>query len=268
MKPVIGLTGCIGSGKSRVAEEFYRHGCFVIDADKDAREVLGRPSSITIIRRWWGDSVVNPDGTPNRKRIADIIFSDPAQKKRLEDLIYSILAVERELRITAAEKDSTVRAVVIDAPLLCEARVNEECEAVVVVKCSDEHRLARVQSRGWTAEELKRREDGQFSPAEKLIFADYVVFNDGPPEEIAPQVAAILTQIEDKRNKVLLNVEVNRTAIVDALTELGQDELFGVITDLDNMVADYNFTRRLRDHFVAAIKAEDEAAAKAGEKPD
>lgn len=200
MIPVIGLTGVIGSGKSRVAEEFRNQCCYVIDADQQAREILERPSTLKIIQRWWGPSVVS-EGKPNRRAIADVIFKNPVQKLQFEQFIYSIMDVEREILIEHARRTPEVVAVVIDAPLLIEANVHKECDAVIVVSCSDEHRHARIQNRGWTADQLKRREDCQLSPEEKLAFADYVIENDGLAEDISPQVQSIIDQILRERHR-------------------------------------------------------------------
>ena len=74
-RPIIGLAGGIGSGKSFVAALFAEMGCAVIDSDAQARAAYGDPAVLRKLREWWGDAVFRPDGTPDRARIAQIIFT-------------------------------------------------------------------------------------------------------------------------------------------------------------------------------------------------
>lgn len=80
-KPVIGLAGGIASGKSLVARILADLGAVVIDSDLLNREVLKRPDVCEQIQTWWGEDTYNQDGSCNRRRIAEIVFDDPEQKK-------------------------------------------------------------------------------------------------------------------------------------------------------------------------------------------
>src|ERR1035437_313847 len=87
-KPVIGLTGGIGSGKSTVARLFASQGCAVIDSDKLAHEALQSPDVKAALRSWLDAEVFNPDGSVNRKAVAHRVFSDPAPAGRLNGTIH------------------------------------------------------------------------------------------------------------------------------------------------------------------------------------
>src|ERR1051326_7435006 len=89
-KPIIGLAGGVGSGKSLVAAEFARLGGSVIDSDQLNHEILQSPAVLSKLREWWGDAVAKPGGGPNRRLIAEKIFSDASEKARLESLVYQI----------------------------------------------------------------------------------------------------------------------------------------------------------------------------------
>jgi dephospho-CoA kinase len=195
-KPIIGLCGGVGAGKSQVAAEFEQLGCLVVDSDKLNHEVLRQPEVLGKLQLWWGEEVVNADGTPNRRRIADIIFQDATQKARLEGLLHPLILRRQEAMITAVEENPAIKAIVIDSPLLLESQLDRQCDTIVFVNVDDERRLERLRrERGWSAEEVKRREGWQISLVDKRSRAAFVVDNDGPVERLRPQVAGILQTI-------------------------------------------------------------------------
>ena len=195
-KPIIGLCGGIGAGKSRVAAEFEQLGCLVIHDDELNHEVLRRPDVRDTLRQWWGPEVIDPGGEPNRKRIAEIVFTDPVQKQRLEGLVFPLIARRRADMITTVKDRPAIKAIVIDSPLLFESHLDRECDSIVYVEASAARRLRRLrQARGWNTEELRRRERWQTPLDEKRSRAEFVVDNDGAVERLGSQVAVILQAI-------------------------------------------------------------------------
>lgn len=200
-KPIIGLCGGIGSGKSAVAAAFQRFGCVVADSDRMNHEVLRRVEVLDELAGWWGPGVREPDGLPNRRRIAEIIFADESAKLRLQSLVYPLIDRLRADIISSAVRQASVKAVVLDSPLLFESNLDRMCDAVVFVQASEERRLARLHaSRGWSAEELHRREAHQLPLEEKRARSQYVVLNDGPVSALDPQVADIVNRIVSSRS--------------------------------------------------------------------
>jgi dephospho-CoA kinase len=194
--PVIGLAGGIGAGKSTVAQAFARQGCFVIDSDARAKAALDRPDVRRQLVEWWGDSILSSDGRVDRSKIAAIIFADPEQRRRLEQLVHPIVREDRATMIREALA-AGARAVVVDAPLLFEAGVDSECDTIVFVDAPREQRLERVQrTRQWDEQELARREASQLSVEEKRRRSGHVVENSGKLGGIDEQVGRILTLIE------------------------------------------------------------------------
>ncbi len=195
-KPIIGLCGGIGAGKSQVAAELARQGCRVIASDRLNHEVLRSPGVLETLVLWWGERVRGPDGAPDRDEIAKIVFADRGEKERLEGLVYPLIAQKRAAMIQEVEENSAIRAIVIDSPLLFESNLDRECDYVVFVDASEDQRLRRLQqSRGWNQEELKRRERWQISLSEKRTRADFIVDNNGSPNQLGPQLAGILQDI-------------------------------------------------------------------------
>lgn len=203
--PVIGLAGGIGSGKSTVAGILARLGCLVVDSDARAKAALDLPQVREQLVAWWGEGILqNPAAAGGERRIdrakvAQVIFADPEQRKRLEALVHPIV---RQDRAAAAKEGAAAgaRAVIVDAPLLFEAGLDAECDAVIFVDAPRAVRLERVRAnRGWSPEELERRESAQLPLQTKRERADYCVVNDGPLADLEASVAGVLRDILSRR---------------------------------------------------------------------
>lgn len=198
--PVIGLAGGIGSGKSTVAGILARLGCLVVDSDARAKAALDRPDVRKQLVAWWGEGILQSAPTGGERRVdraavAKIVFADPEQRKRLESIVHPIV---RQDRAAAAREGAAAgaRAVIVDAPLLFEAGLDAECNAVIFVDAPREVRLDRVRTnRGWTAEELDRREAAQLPLQIKRKKADYTIVNDGPIPDLQARIAEVLDDL-------------------------------------------------------------------------
>lgn len=194
--PVIGLVGGIGAGKSTVARAIARHGAIILDSDSQAKELLERPDVQNALAFWWGESVLR-DGRIDRKKVADIVFADAEQRRRLEGLLHPMIKASRQQALEAASARGVPFAV-IDAPLLLEAGVDKECDAVVYVDAPREARLARVRSRGWDDAELDRREAAQLPLQEKRARSHFVVTNDGDEAKLNAEVRDLLEKVRSR----------------------------------------------------------------------
>ena len=192
--PVIGIVGGIGSGKSRVASLLEEAGSVVSDADALARGALQDATVRDTVVSWWGDDVLEADGTVSRAAVADRVFADAAELERLEQLLHPLVEAARKAEFDAAPDSAT--ALVIDAPLLLEVGLDRECDVIVFVDCPRELRLERVaSSRGWDTEELARREARQMPLDEKRSRAHHVLVNHGRVEDLREQVEAFLATL-------------------------------------------------------------------------
>lgn len=202
-KPIIGIVGGIGSGKSHVARLFGALGCLVIDSDAQVREAYHDPRVVDTLRGWWGDGVFYPDGTVNKSALAAKVFADPAEKRRLEGLLHPLVHAARERQMGAAAGDAQVVAYVWDTPLLLEAGVAGQCDAIVFVDAPFERRLARVRAaRGWDEAELRRRENSQLPLDTKQRLSDHRVTNAADAgvdvsgsNDLREQIRRVLSQI-------------------------------------------------------------------------
>jgi dephospho-CoA kinase len=195
-KPIIGITGGIGSGKSFVARLFGELGCAVIDSDAQVRAAYQDPEVLQTLRQWWGDGVFLPDGAVNRKVIGAKVFADPAERARLEGLLHPRVAAMREREMLAHSRDPRVVAFVWDTPLLFETGLDALCDAIVFVDAPREVRLDRVRrTRGWDDAELTRRENSQWPLDKKRSMSQYEVCNTAHADEVRRQVEQVLSRI-------------------------------------------------------------------------
>ena len=189
---IIGLTGGVATGKSSVARFFEEQGVPVIDADQVAREAV-RPGSPCLARlaALFGEGVLNPDGTLDRKRVGSIVFKDAERRRLLESVLHPEirrLAEERIARAAAAGQ----RVLVYMAPLLIEAGATDRVDEIWVVTVRPGIQLERLMARdGIGRDEAERIIASQMPLAEKERHGRIVIDNSGTPEETRRQLAAI-----------------------------------------------------------------------------
>lgn len=192
--PTIGLTGGIGAGKSVVAGILGDLGCLVCDSDGLGRAALLDPAIRALLVQWWGEDILDSAGEIDRSAVARIVFADPAERRRLEQLTHPWIEYQRREQFATAAADTV--AFVIDAPLLLEAGLDAECDAVIFVDAPREVRLARViEHRGWDDAEFARRERSQWPLADKRSRADYIVDNHADLDAVRRKIEAVLDQI-------------------------------------------------------------------------
>lgn len=200
-KPIIGLLGGIGSGKSFIAGIFAEFGCLAIQSDKLVEEAYNDPSVTGLLRQWWGDDVFDRDGTINRRAISKRVFANPEDRRRLEGLIHPLVAAYRGRMMAAGADDGKIRAFVWDSPLILETGLDKQCDALVFVHAPPEARLARVSAgRGWDAAEMARRENLQRPLDNKRKISDYVIDNTADADYARGQVKDVLYRILEKRS--------------------------------------------------------------------
>jgi dephospho-CoA kinase len=195
-KPVIGLAGGIGSGKSTVARMLGELGAGVIASDELNRRELESPEVIDRLRSWWGSRVVSSDGRVDRTALRQIVTGDADDRRRLEGLLHPRIA-RRRLELTAEYRnDPRVRAIVWDSPLLFEAGIDRQCDAVIFVETDEAIRSQRILSeRGWPAGQLERLEKTQKSLDFKRGSADYRVVNNSDRDALRQEVEAVFSRI-------------------------------------------------------------------------
>lgn len=181
----IGLTGGIGSGKTRVADLFQAWGAAVIDTDVIAHQ-LTAPGGLAIepIRAAFGNGVLTPDAALDRAAMRELVFQDAEARGRLEAIIHPLIA-----QVTQAQAEVASGCyLVFVVPLLVESkRWVSRVDRVCVVDCDPETQISRVQARsGLTPEAIRRIMMAQATREARLAVAHDVVLNDGQttPEQL------------------------------------------------------------------------------------
>lgn len=189
---VIGLLGGIASGKSAVAQRFAEHGLCAIDADGIGQAVSRDPAVLAEVAAALGPGTVR-DGALDRPVLAALVFRDAAARQRLEAILHPRIRAQVLADLAAAKLRG--ESVLLDVPLLLENGLIEQCDHVVFVRAELTTRLARAAARGWSPEELARREAVQAPLAQKRARARFVVDNDGDLATMRGDVAAVLAAL-------------------------------------------------------------------------
>jgi dephospho-CoA kinase len=195
-KPVLGLIGGIGSGKSMVAAELARHGGKIVSGDAAGHEALRQPEIRDAVVRRFGREIVGPDGAIQRRKLGPIVFADAGERRALEELVFPYIKRRITEEIERANTDPEVPFIVLDAAIMLEAGWNNVCHWIVYIDVPPEVRFQRLaQQRGWSEKEVQAREAAQMNLSEKKAKADFVIDNAGTPEQTATQVARLLDKL-------------------------------------------------------------------------
>ena len=187
MSMIVGLTGGIGSGKTTVAGIFAALGASIVDTDAIAHELTGlRGTAMAAIRKGFGDKFVTTDGSLDRKKMRDLVFSDDVARRKLESILHPLIRdeVDRPIRLSAGPY------VLVVVPLLLETgSYRDLIRRILVVDCSERKQVARAVARGGLDEDTVGAIMAvQVSRHERLRKADDVIVNDGDMQDLQRQV--------------------------------------------------------------------------------
>ncbi|MEA3065404.1 MAG: dephospho-CoA kinase [Sphingomonadales bacterium] len=186
---VLGLTGSIGMGKSRVAKMFADEGVPVFDADAAVHRLQGPDGRLVAAIEASFPGTTGPGGV-DRGALAERVLGEPEALRRLESLIHPAVALERQAFLTDNEKAPLV---VLDIPLLFEAGGAGQVDKIAVVSAPPEVQRERVLARsGMTPEKFERILARQLPDAKKRARADFVIDTSGPLEGTRRAVRRIL----------------------------------------------------------------------------
>ena len=194
-KPIIGILGGIGSGKSTVAAEFAKLGCKVIDADKIAHGLLDEPSVKEKVVGLFGRSILNPEGKIDRGKLAEVVFADSDKLSSLNAIIHPLVLQRAEEIIEQYNRQNQVKAIVLDMPLLVEVGWDKRCDKLIFVDCEQKLRLDRAKKLGFDKNQVKIRENFQISLDNKANLADNTIENNSDFSVLAKQVVNIFSYI-------------------------------------------------------------------------
>ena len=197
MSVLVGLTGCMGAGKSLAASFFLEQGAYIIDADAICRQLVepGKPAWEEIFSTF-GREYFNLDDSLNRKKLAALVFGSNNKRIALEAILHHRVIAEEKVRYHSYQKKYPNAVVIIDAALLIESGNYETTDKVIVIQSNEEVQIQRVMKRSSESREsvIKRLEQ-QMPLEEKLKYADYVLYNESDQKYLKSQVSDLYLEL-------------------------------------------------------------------------
>ncbi len=186
---IIGLTGGIGSGKTAVSDMLAAKGIDVVDADIVARQVVEPGSSaLNQISTEFGQEYIQADGTLNRAKLRETVFSDETAKAKLNGIMQPAIRTELLSQLQSASSDY----VILSAPLLFENGLEQYCQRVLVVDVDEQTQVHRASNRdSVTTAQIKSIISSQIARQERLKKATDVIDNTGTLADLEQQVNEI-----------------------------------------------------------------------------
>jgi len=189
----IGVTGGIGSGKSTVTKILAELGAPVIDADKVGHAIYqpDGPAYADMIAAF-GEGIMAPDRTIDRKKLGPIVFADPAALKRLNSIVHPKMFARMREMIDGMRAEGERKPIVVEAAILIEANWQPLFDEIWLVTTSKEKVIDRVErERGLQREQTEARIKAQLSDEERLQYASEVIANDGTLDELRSRVTTL-----------------------------------------------------------------------------
>lgn len=195
----VGLTGGIASGKSRIADYFAKLGAVCLDTDLLAQEAIAKDTPVFAnVRSYFGDKILDTDGSIDRALLAAEVFGNPAQLEALNQLVHPAV-IERVKETLSQWRQENHEIGIVQVPLLVEAGMVGLFDVVVVVSTSPDLQVGRLLKRGLTMEEAQARVASQISESERLTHADLIIINKGTPELLEDQAKIVFEKLRHEQ---------------------------------------------------------------------
>ena len=213
----VGLTGGIASGKSAVGEMFVALGAHLVQADRLAHQVMdpGEPVYNQVVRHF-GREILNPDGSINRPKLAELAFGAPdlpedqrgSRVAELNRIVHPAVIRSQEEWMQAVGAQDRNAVAIVEAALILEAGMDKRFDRLIVVTCAPEQRAARFAARQKmdlesANKEVQRRMAAQLSDEKKVKAADYVIDNSGSLATTREQVAEVWKKLQSEASSTV-----------------------------------------------------------------
>jgi dephospho-CoA kinase len=193
----VGLTGGIGTGKSTVGMMFIELGCHLIDADRITHQLFqpGEPVYTSVIQAF-GERILAPDRTIDRKVLGEIVFRDPQARTKLNEIVHPAVIQRQRDWLNEMEAKDPEGVSIVDAVLMIEVGTYKYYDKIVVVTSTPEVQRQRLRARsGLSEEQIEARIRSQMPLNEKVKYADFVIDNSGDLAETRRQVAEVNSKL-------------------------------------------------------------------------
>lgn len=190
----IAVTGGIGSGKSLFCKFFEEDGFIVIHADRLSKQLLQSEPHLQkeIIDAFGDESYIN--GELNRAYLASLVFSDPANATRINQIVHPFVIAEQDRLMDEILRDNDLA--IVEAALIFEANAQSHFDITVLVTADKEIRMQRIIERdNLPREEIEKRMSLQIPEEEKIKLADTVIYNNGTIPDLKEQYAQFMNSL-------------------------------------------------------------------------
>lgn len=192
---VVGLTGQSGAGKTTVSDVFKENGYTIINADKIARELQSKQSTLKRLSKVFGEDIINEDGSLNRKTLGRIVFSDKTELSKLNKIMFPLVTTE----INKVIFNTNNNFFLLDAPQLFESGFNNNCTITISVIAPRDTLINRIMERDNISK--KDAENRLNSQKSEIFFrenADFVLENNSSIENLKKQALELINTIKKK----------------------------------------------------------------------
>ncbi len=194
----VGLTGSIAVGKTFVCEVFAELGCFVLDADITARDVV-KPDTkgLRLIVEAFGEEILLESGELDRVKLGSIVFNEESKRQLLNEIVHPLVIEAQNIWLTEKERNNPVGIAIIDAALMIESGGHQRFDKIIVVWCDSDIQLQRLMLRNNLSEsEALKRIDSQMSQDAKKGYADYLIDTSAGFDTAREQVEKIFEKLK------------------------------------------------------------------------
>lgn len=186
---IIAVTGSFGTGKSTVSSIFQKQGFNMINVDNLYHSIF-KKNPILKLRIFLAFA------TTDREKIKKIVFTDKEKLKKLNSITHPLILKELKKEIVRLTDSDKLKPIIVDIPLLFEAKAENLVDSIIVVKCDKKTQISRLLKKGrWTKEEIEEIISSQMPISKKIKKANYVIDNSKSLKETEKQVKKIIKLI-------------------------------------------------------------------------
>jgi dephospho-CoA kinase len=193
----VGLTGGIGSGKSTASKFFEKLGAFVLDADKEAKNLLEKNKIVQHeVISEFGTDIINATGKVDKNKLARIAFQDVDHQRRLNSVVHPYIYDLIDKTFDKVLSDGKYDVFIIDAAMIYESGYDIHLDYIIVITAQLKNRMERALARKTlTREEILKRIEFQWPEEEKVGMADFVIHNDGTEKELNDNIKSLIKKL-------------------------------------------------------------------------
>ena len=193
----VGLTGGIGSGKSTASKFFEKLGAFILDADKEAKNLLEKNEIVQHeVISEFGTDIINATGKVDKNKLARVAFQDVDHQRRLNSVVHPYIYDLIDKTFDKVLSDGKYDVFIIDAAMIYESGYDIHLDYIIVITAQLKNRMERALARKTlTREEILKRIEFQWPEEEKVGMADFVIHNDGSEKELNDNIKSLIKKL-------------------------------------------------------------------------